>query len=190
MNDRFLSQLFLLDQLILFKVALIRQEFSTVKFYDSCGHPVQKKPIVGNGKDAALEVNQQVFEPNDGVDIEVVGGLIQQKNIRGSDQSLSKGHALRLSATQGVDHFIGVEFEPVDGFVHTLRPVPSVTQFNLVLQLIKITFSQRILINELNDIAQAFANGFKNSLTGDQNGLLSNVSQFKPLLHLHMPIVG
>jgi len=37
--------------------------------------------VVGDGDDAALEVVEQTFEPLDGVQIQVVGGLVKQQHI-------------------------------------------------------------------------------------------------------------
>ena len=38
-------------------------------------------PVVGHTQKAALEVLQPFFEPVDGVDVEVIGGLVEYQQI-------------------------------------------------------------------------------------------------------------
>jgi hypothetical protein len=72
---------------------------------------------------AAFEVHQQAFQPFDRVQIQVVGGLVQQQHIGLGHQRLRQCHALLGAARQGADHGVGVQVQAVQGFVP--RAVPS-----------------------------------------------------------------
>ena len=49
---------------------------------------------MGDGDDAAPELHQQALQPVDRVEIEVVGGLIEQQHIGLGHQCLGQCHAL------------------------------------------------------------------------------------------------
>ena len=84
----------LLRQLLFFlqqiggKVSGIRQQLTPVQFDDAGGHIVQKSPVVGDGDDAAAKVHQQAFKPLDAVQVQVVGGLVQEQHVGLRDQGL------------------------------------------------------------------------------------------------------
>ena len=47
-------------------------------FHRTGGHIIQELAVMGNQQHRAPEILQILFEPLDGFDIEVVGGLVQQ----------------------------------------------------------------------------------------------------------------
>ena len=63
----------------------------------------------------------------------MVGGLIQQQNVRLRYQSLGQGHAFFGSAGECAHHSLGVQVQAVQGFAHALLPVPAVQRLNLAL---------------------------------------------------------
>ena len=81
---------------------------------------------MGDGDHAAFELNEQVFQPFNGVQVQVVGWLVQQQNVRLRYQSLGQSHAFFGSAGEGAHHGLGVQVQAVQGFAHTLFPVPAV----------------------------------------------------------------
>ena len=42
---------------------------------------VQKMPVMGNHDDGVRKVEQKLFQPMDGVDVKVVGRLVEQQNV-------------------------------------------------------------------------------------------------------------
>ena len=67
---------------------------AAVEFDDAGGDPVQEGAVVGDRDDASLEVDQQVFQPFDRVQVEMVGRLVEQQHIWPAHQGLRQGHAL------------------------------------------------------------------------------------------------
>ena len=56
--------------------------------------------------DGALEVQQKVLQPVDGVDVQVVGGLVQQQDIRIAEQRLGQQHLHLQPAVHVLHHVI------------------------------------------------------------------------------------
>ena len=54
-----------------------------------------------DGNHATLEVNQELFQPSNGVQVKVIGGLIQQQHIGMGDQGLSQCDTFAIAARQG-----------------------------------------------------------------------------------------
>ena len=48
---------------------------------DPVGHPVDEVPVVADEEDGAPVVHQVLLEPPHGVDVEVVGGLVQEEDV-------------------------------------------------------------------------------------------------------------
>ena len=75
-DDGFLRQLFFLLQHVLLEVAGVGAQTAPVQLHDAGRNPVQEAAVMGDGDDAALEIDQQFFQPFDGVQVQVVGGFI------------------------------------------------------------------------------------------------------------------
>lgn len=58
--------------------------------------------------------NQHLLEPFDGADIEMVGRLVQQQQLRGNGQCLRQRQAFFLTAGKRSDQGVGVEREALD----------------------------------------------------------------------------
>ena len=127
LNHGFLCQLLFFLNLVGRIVARVWAQFASVQFNDAGRNPVQKGAVMGDGNDAALEVNQQVFEPSDGIQVEVVGGFVQQENVGPCDQSLRQCHSLSHAARQRLNNRIGVEFQTLQGFFQSLLPAPTIS---------------------------------------------------------------
>ena len=92
--DRLLGELLLLLRLVLAEIAGVGAQLAAVEFDDAGGDAVEEGAVVGDGDDAALEIEQQVFQPLDGVQVQVVGRLVEQQHVRPPHQRLRQRHAL------------------------------------------------------------------------------------------------
>jgi len=63
-----------------------------VELQDPAGYIVEEIPVVGHGYYGSLVLGQVVFEPMHRFGIEVVGGFIQQEDIRFLQQQAAKGN--------------------------------------------------------------------------------------------------
>ena len=130
------------------KVARVAHEVAAVQLDDPGCHVVQKRAVVGDGDEAALKLHQQAFKPFNRVQVQVVGGLVQQQHIGLGYQRLRERHALFGAARQRVDHRIGVEVQALQGLRNPLLPVPAVQRFNFALHRVQVAVALAIFLNE------------------------------------------
>ena len=67
---------------------------------------VQEITVMGYNDDSIFKVDQKFFQPCDGIQIQVVGRLVQKQNIRVSEQCLSKQDFDLLGTDQVFHHGI------------------------------------------------------------------------------------
>ena len=132
-DHRFLGQLLFFLQQIGGKVAGVRQQLAPVQLHDAGSHIVQKRAVVGDGDDAALEVNQQALQPLDRVQVQVVGRLVEQQHFRLRHQGLRQRNPFFRAAGERADNRIGVQVQTVKRFCDALLPVPTVQGLNFAL---------------------------------------------------------
>ena len=63
---------------------------AAVEIDDPGSQSLQEAAIVGNENQSAVKSEQQVFEPQDRIDIEVVGGFVEQQQIGLCDERLAQ----------------------------------------------------------------------------------------------------
>ena len=73
----------------------------------------------------AAPVTQQVLQPLDGVDVEVVGGFVQQQQIGLGDQRLRQRDALPGAAGQRFDRRAAVQLQALQRLGDALLPGPA-----------------------------------------------------------------
>ena len=116
-------------------VAGPRRQPPTVELDDARGEPLQKGPVVGHEHDRAAVVEQEILEPEDGVDIQVIGGLVQQQQGRGGHEGAREQHAPLPAAGQRADEHVRVEIEPRQHRFDPLLDGPAAVFLEFVLQL-------------------------------------------------------
>ncbi|MNL67814.1 hypothetical protein D3C87_1924460 [compost metagenome] len=104
---------------------------AAIQFHDACGDTVKKGPVVCDGDYASWKVEQEVFQPLDGVEVQVIGWLVQQQHVGASDEGLRQRHAFFCAARQRANDCLWVQMQPLKSFLDTLFPVPCVVRFNL-----------------------------------------------------------
>ena len=186
-----LRQLLFFLNHILVEVAGVSSEFSAIELHNAGCHPVQKRAVVCDGDHAALEVDQQVFEPGDGVQIQVVGGFVQKHHVRLGDQRLRQRHAFFHAARQGADEAGGLQVQAVQGFVDALLPVPGVERFDDGLQGVQVyaRLVREVLLACGDGGCQTGADSLENSRGWVKHGLLCYVHRPQALLKLQRTVV-
>src|SRR5262249_8932648 len=92
------------------EVARIRAQHSSVQLDDPGRNPIEKSPIVSND-DTGRDLQQQLLEPLDARDVEMVGRLIEEQQVRLQSQRESQCGALALTAGAGCGSVLRVEIE-------------------------------------------------------------------------------
>ena len=190
-DDRLLCQLLFLLQHVLREVARIGAQNAPVQLHNACGNAVQKAAVVGNGDDAALEGNQQLLQPLNRVQVQVVGRLIQQQHVRTGHQRLSQCHALAGAARQAAYQSGGVQVQALQRLFYPLLPVPGVISLNLGLQRIQVfaLAASQIALANCNHFSQTIGSRLKNRVLRIQVRLLSHISNTNLVLNLKLTVI-
>ena len=88
-------------------------------FHGACGHIVQELAVVRNQKHRAPERLQIVLKPFDGLDVQVVGGLVQEQHVRLREQDFGQFDAHVPALAEGfceAVQFIGLESQAKEHF--------------------------------------------------------------------------
>ena len=93
-GQRIGGQLLVLHLLIGAEVARVAAQDAAVQLDDAGRHAIEKRAVVGDQHHAALEAAQQLLQPIDGVEVEVIGRLVQQQHIGHGHQRLRQRDAL------------------------------------------------------------------------------------------------
>lgn len=185
-DDRFLGQLlFLLDQVLL-EIARVGAELSPIELHDARGHAVQEAAVVRDGDDAALEVDQQLFEPFDRIEVEVVGGFVEQQHVGSGHERLRQCHTLAGSARQCADARAAVQMQAVERLVDALLPVPGIEGLDLRLQRVEVESrgAGQVLVANGDHFCQPCARRREDVGVHVQQGLLRNIGDAQTLLKL------
>jgi len=99
---------------------------AAVELHRARADAVQKVAVVADEQQGATKIAQQLGQPADGVEVEVVGGLVEQQQIGQRHQRLRQRHALAHATREAADALIGLQAEPAQGLGYALLPVPAV----------------------------------------------------------------
>ena len=69
-------------------VAHIEIDFAVINIHNMSAYVVEEMSVVGNHDHSSRVILQKIFQPLDGKDVQVVGGLVQQNNVRLAEQGL------------------------------------------------------------------------------------------------------
>ena len=78
-------------------IALERDALAAVKLKNPSSNVVQKIAVVGHGDDGTGVIGQEFFQPGDGFRIQMIGGLVQQKQVRALQQQPRQRHPAALA---------------------------------------------------------------------------------------------
>ena len=108
---------------------------TAVDLGDPLGDVVEEVAVVSDGDDGARVGGQVLLQPQHGLGVEVVGGLVQEQQVGGLEEQLAQGHAAAL-ATGQVPH-LGVRrgaAQGVHGLLELGVEVPGVRGVDLGLE--------------------------------------------------------
>ena len=79
-----------------------------VELDDAVGGVFEEVAVVGDDEEAETGLREIVFQPFDAVDVEVVGGLVEQEQVGLLDQAAGDGEAFAPAAGQGGGELVAV----------------------------------------------------------------------------------
>ena len=114
-------------------VARPAREPAAVEFQDAGRHFAEQGPIVRDEQQRAAIAQQKILQPADGVDVEVVGRLVQEQEVRAADHGLGQEHAAFHAGGKGRHVGVRLEAHPRDDGFDLLVHVPAAVGFQGVL---------------------------------------------------------
>src|SRR4051794_39606305 len=116
-------------------VALVRVEPTAVHLRDPLRDVVEEVPIVGDGEHGAVVLRQVLLEPEHALGVEVVGGLVEQQQVRLLQQQPGQGDAALLATGQVRDRGVARRgAQRLHGLLELRVQVPGVGGVDLVLE--------------------------------------------------------
>jgi hypothetical protein len=101
---------------------------------------------MGDEQQRATETEQEFLQPGDGIDVQVVGGLVQQQQVRLVHQGARQQHPALEPAGQVIEGQVGVQLQPRQHGLDPLLQLPAVAAFQFMLgafQLIEVGAASR-----------------------------------------------
>ena len=84
-------------------IAFVRDASTAVELEDPAGDVVEEVPVVGDGHDGAAIVLEEPLQPGHRLGIEMVGGLVEQEEIRCLQQEATQSDPAALATRQAGD---------------------------------------------------------------------------------------
>ena len=134
LRDRFVGQPLVLLSQERRVVARPRGELPAVDFDDPRRDALEERAVVSHEYQRTRIVREKCLQPDDCVEIEVIGRLVEQQHIRLGDQRPCEQHTAPPSARKRVDADIRRQLEARQHELDPLFDAPSVGPFELVLQ--------------------------------------------------------
>ena len=109
-------------------------QHAAVELDDPRRHAIEKHAVVGDHHHCARKIPDQRFEPFDAIQVEVVGGFVEQQHVRLSNQGAGERNALEATTRQCAHLRLRVETKPAQHLLDPLVQAPAVNRLELVLQ--------------------------------------------------------
>ena len=172
--------------------AVVAVQQAAVELHRARADAVQKVAVVADEQQGATKIAQQLGQPADGVEVEVVGGFVEQQQIGQRHQRLRQRHALAHATREAADALIGLQAEPAKGLGYALLPVPAIQGFDFGLQRVEVAAAlvRQVALQQLLHALQAHAHGLEHAGLGVELGLLRHVGHAQPVLALYLAVVG
>ena len=130
----FLMQQGFLAQLVFLETAGEADQFSTIQLNDARTDAIKEGTVVGDEEQGNAGFDQQVFQPFDGGNIQMIGRLVEQQHLGRHGQRLSQCQTLFLAAGQAADLGIRIETEALNHPLCLRLVGPGAARFEFVLQ--------------------------------------------------------
>ncbi len=115
-------------------VAGPRRQVAAIEFEHARGQAFEEGAVVGDEQHGPGVVAQERLQPLDGLDVEVVGGLVEQQHVGRGHQRAGQQHAPPPAAGQRVDRRVGGQVEAGEHHLDALFERPAVALLELVLE--------------------------------------------------------
>jgi len=167
---------------------------AAVNFDNAGGQRAQESAVVRDEDDAAGKLLEEAFQPVDGLDIQMVGGFVQQQDVGLADQCLRQQYAsLHAAGQRGKVHVAG-QFQLGENFLDAAIQIPPVLRLDLVLHVTEggeVALIEQMVIarQQAAEVAQALCHHVEHAAGGALWHLLRQARDDNPALHTHLAVV-
>jgi hypothetical protein len=109
-----------------------------VELHDPGGHPLKKRPVMGDEAERAFPVEQEILHPLDGITVEMIGRLVQQENVGVGHQGPGEERLPLSSSREPAEGRVLVEAKVGDDGFDAAVKVPGIGRFQRVVQLVQL----------------------------------------------------
>ena len=116
--------------------------------------------------------SEEIFQPLGGLDIEVIGGLVEEHEVRLGQQQLGQHEAVLLAAAEGLDRLLegfAAEAQPLEHALDLVLQVVGVEALDFVLEVI-VAGGQPLALGRVGFLRQGLGHAERFLLQGDQAG--------------------
>ncbi|MCY1530082.1 hypothetical protein D9M68_652580 [compost metagenome] len=154
---------------------------------------------MGNEQHGTVEAQQRLFQPGDRADVEVVGRLVEQQQIRLGDQRLGQQHPPPPAAGQFGQGLVGRQLQAAQGAIDQLLQAPAVTGLEVMLdmhELVQIGLGDDVLAQvvilrqQLADPVQALGNHIEDRPSVGDRQLLRQLADLQPRRTPDRAVIG
>ena len=107
---------------------------AAIELDDARGEAGEERAVVRDEHERAAVLHQKRFEPFDGLDVEVVGWLVEQEQRGLGDERAGEQHATTPAAGERVNRRVRRQAEAIEHQLDALFDAPAVLFLELVLQ--------------------------------------------------------
>src|SRR6185312_1198449 len=145
--------------------------------------------------EAAGKLLEETFQPTDGLDIQMVGGFIQQQDVRFANQRSRQQHASFHATGQcGKIHVAGQSQLGQDFFDAAIQ-IPAVLRLDLRLgvgQCVKVADGQQVVVarQQAAEVTQPFCHHVEHAAGGVLRHLLREARNDNAILYAYLAVVA
>ena len=184
---------------------LVMIESCVVELVDVLAYVVEEVAVVGDHEEGQPLSREELLEPLYHVDVEVVGGLVEDEQVAVVHQQAAEGHLLLLAAAEGLHGAVeqGVHLHAAEDLLHALFEGPGVLGLRaldvvdeVAHNLVRVGFGTLRQVGQLEVAAEGYLaavlqgvvsflsccrdyyveqGGLAVAVAGDEGGLLSGV---------------
>jgi len=182
--DTFFVVLLLLDFEVLERASIILK-LEILDQHDGGYDVLQQHSVVSNEEERSLVGTESVFEPQDGRKIEMVGRLIQEENIRVSEESAGEGHTHSQTSGEGAQRSLFTDFIETEDTQHSNGDSLGIRLFTMAQSLLLLDIGQVLGQGGLSGLISLLLEGFLDVLLAVQQGVTVLVSSHNGLQNRH-----
>ena len=93
-----------------------------IQLQDAVGQPAQEAAVMRHEDEGPVPAVQELLQPRDGVDVEVVGWLVEQQQIGRRHEGSSQQHSPLRPGRRRLEHRVAAELHPCEDMRHLLLP--------------------------------------------------------------------